>query len=320
MKEYWFPLLTATSPILQETAVGKTWLQLELEEATKTTGLEKLISQTAALYVFPVLSTVAVIVRFGSPTLISALLVAKFTAARLDAIVVLESGAFMLSWVRPTLEFTGLPLMVAAPLMVMLLSMLGVAAPLTSKITAKVTGAPFTLIVEGEKRQETPAGKFPQLGVMTPARLVGVIFTVTGWENELLTIVNEAGDGVPREKLGAGTIRVRGCVWLAEAPPEFPVAVTVRAGLPALVLKGTDVVTDTSDGKLLTVAGEKLHAPPGGKPAVQAKVTVPGPGLLKFALAVRCVVAALETFPAPMVMLPGEKAEALNCTTCNVSG
>src|SRR5438270_13129313 len=31
--------------------------------------------------------------------------------------------------------------------------------------TAKVVGAPFTLIVEGEKRQETPVGKFPQLGV-----------------------------------------------------------------------------------------------------------------------------------------------------------
>lgn len=180
MKEYWFPVLTATSPILQETTAGKTWLQLGLEEATKATGLEKLISQTAALYVFPVLSTVAVIVRFGSPTLMSVLLATEFTAARLDAIVVLESGAFMVSWMRPTLEFTGLPLMVAAPLMVMLLSMLGVAAPLASKTTAKVVGAPFTLIVEGEKRQETPVGKFPQLGVMTPARLVGVIFIVTG--------------------------------------------------------------------------------------------------------------------------------------------
>jgi len=136
----------------------------------------------------------------------------------------------------------------------------------------------------------------------------------------LLTIVNEAGDGVPREKLGAGTIRVKGCVWLAEAPLEFPVAVTVRAGLPALVLKGTDVVTDTSDGKLLTAPGEKLHAPPGGKPAVQAKVTMPGPELLKFAVAVRCVVATLEMFPAPMVTDPGENAPAVNDTTRNVNG
>ncbi|PYX94465.1 MAG: hypothetical protein DMG67_01475, partial [Acidobacteria bacterium] len=32
LKEYWFPVLTATSPILQETTAGKTWLQLGLEE------------------------------------------------------------------------------------------------------------------------------------------------------------------------------------------------------------------------------------------------------------------------------------------------
>src|SRR6266568_4690640 len=36
-----------TSPILQETTVGTTWLQLGLEAATRLTGLEKVTSQTA---------------------------------------------------------------------------------------------------------------------------------------------------------------------------------------------------------------------------------------------------------------------------------
>src|SRR5712691_688035 len=39
----------ATSPILQETTVGTTWLQLGLEAATRLTGLEKVTSQTAAV-------------------------------------------------------------------------------------------------------------------------------------------------------------------------------------------------------------------------------------------------------------------------------
>src|SRR5713101_2980803 len=101
---------------------------------------------------------------------------------------------------------------------------------------------------------------------------------------------------------------------MAEVPPEFPVAVTVRVGLCTGVLKGTDAVTEGLDGRLLTIAGEKLHAPPGGSPAVQARATEP----VKFALPVKCVVAALEMFPAPIVIVPG--VNAANCTTCNVSG
>ena len=45
----------------------------------------------------PVLLTVAVIARLGSPTLVSALVVTRFTAARLEVIVVLEAGALMAS-------------------------------------------------------------------------------------------------------------------------------------------------------------------------------------------------------------------------------
>ena len=172
--------------------------------------------------------------------------------------------------------------------------------------------------VEGEKIQETPVGRLPQLGVTVPAKLVGVIRTVTGCENELFTILTVAGDGVPKEKSGAGTFKVKDWVCMAEAPPEFPVAVTVRVGLCTGVLKGTDAVTDGLDGKVLTIAGEKLHAPPGGNPAVQASATVPEP--VKFVLLVRFVVAALEMFPAPIVIVPGVNGEVANCTTCNVSG
>jgi len=73
------------------------------------------------------LPTVAVIARLGSPTLVRELLVTRFTAARVEVIVVLEAGALMTSCVRPTLALTGLPLIVASPLMVMLLIVAGVA-------------------------------------------------------------------------------------------------------------------------------------------------------------------------------------------------
>jgi len=127
--------------------------------------------------------------------------------------------------------------------------------------------------------QETPEGMLPpQLGVSTPARFVGVSKTVTACENELFIILTVAGDGVPKEKSGAGTFKVSDLVCMAEAPFEFPVAVIVRVGLCIGVLKGTDAVTDGFDGKLLTIAGEKLHTPPAGNPAVQAMVTVPGLG------------------------------------------
>ncbi len=92
-------------------------------------------------------------------------------------------------------------------------------------------------------------------------------------------------------------------------------------GLAAGVLKGTETTTDCGEeGKLVTTPlfGKKLHTPPAGNPAVHAMVTVPG--LTKFALAVNTVLAALETFPAPMVTGLGASADALNWTTCRVSG
>ena len=49
LKEYCFPVPTRISPRLQEIAVGRSWLQLGFDEATKITGLEKLTCQTAAL-------------------------------------------------------------------------------------------------------------------------------------------------------------------------------------------------------------------------------------------------------------------------------
>ena len=168
---------------------------------------------------------------------------------------------------------------------------------------------------EGEKRQETPAGKLPQLRVTAPAKFMGVICTVTGDEKELLTMLTEADDGVPKKKPGGGTLRVKGRVWLADAPLRFPVAVTVRAELPEAVLAGTDTVMEAGTGKgPVTFAGEKLHAPPAGRPAVQARLT-----LAELVLAEMFAVAALETLPVPMVTAPGEKAEAANCTTCNGS-
>ncbi len=80
----------------------------------------------------------------------------------------------------------------------------------------------------------------PQLKVTAPARFVGVICTVTGDENELLTMVTVAGDGVPRESAGAGMCRVNCWLGANTAPPELPVAVMVRFGLAAGVLKGTE--------------------------------------------------------------------------------
>src|SRR5579859_2488636 len=178
------------------------------------------------------------------------------------------------------------------------------------------------MVVEGEKRQETPAGKFPQLSLTAPAKLMDVTCMVTGGEKELLIMLTVAGDSVPKEKPGEGTLKVKGRVWLADAPFRFPVAVTVRAELPGAVLAGTDTVTEALEGKVpITLPGEKLQAPPAGRPAVQARLMFAG--LVKFALAVSCVVAALETLgalPAPIVTIPGEKAEAANCTTCSVSG
>lgn len=174
------------------------------------------------------------------------------------------------------------------------------------------------MVLEGEKRQETLAGKFAQLKVTAPAKFMGVICTVTGDEKELLTMLTEAGDGLPIEKPGGGTLRVRGRVWMAEAPFKFPVAVTVRAELPEAVLAGTDTVTEAGAGKgPVTFAGAKLHAPPAGRPAVHVRLTFAGS--LKFELAEMFVVAAFETLPVPMVTVPGEKAEAANCTTCNAS-
>ena len=189
---------------------------------------------------------------------------------------------------------------------------------MAAKITAKLVGCPFTLTnVGGEKIQETPVGRLPQLGITVPAKFVGVSRTVTGCEKELFTILTVAGDGVPKEKSGAGTLNIKDWVRTAEAPFRFPVAVTVRVGVPALVLKGTDAVTEGLDGKLLTIAGEKLHAPPAGNPAVQASATVPEP--VKF-VTETIVVAALEMFPAPIVIVPGVNDETVSCATCNVSG
>jgi hypothetical protein len=250
---------TATSFSAQETTVGTSWLQPAFDAVIKATGLEKLTSQTAALYVLPVLFTVAVTVRFGSPTLMSVPLVAEFTAAMLDVMVVLVPGAAILSCVRPTLAFTGVPLIVAAPLMVMLFTVAGVVAPLASNTTTTLVDAPFTVTVaDGEKIQETPAGRFPQLSVTAPAKFTGVIWTVTGGEKELLTMLTVAGDGVPKEKLGAGTLRVRGRVWAPAAPFRVPVAVMVRLGLPPLVLRGTETVSDGLEGNVvMTLVGEK---------------------------------------------------------------
>ncbi len=61
--------------------------------------------------------------------------------------------------------------------------------------------------------------------------------------------------------------------------------------------------------------GEKLQAPPAGNPAVHAMETVPGLKLV----AVRCVVAAFETLPVPMVTAEGVKEATLNCTTCSTN-
>lgn len=170
-------------------------------------------------------------------------------------------------------------------------------------------------LVAGENRHVTPVGKFPHPRVTVPEKFKGVINTVTGCENELLIMVTVAGDGVPREKSGVGTFSVKGSVWFDIAPFKAPAAVIVRLYAPAAVFVGTDALTDALDGKLLTTLGVKLHVPPGGSPAVQASVTTP----VKFALAVSCVVAALEMFPGPIVIEVGENAEAANDTTRSVS-
>src|SRR5712691_11690428 len=102
-------------------------------------------------------------------------------------------------------------------------------APLALKTTTKLVDLPATLTAaEGEKRQVTEAGRFPQLNDTIPARFVGVICTVTGAEKEGSTMVTFVGEGVPRESAGAGMFSVKDWFWANEAPPEFPVAVTVR--------------------------------------------------------------------------------------------
>ena len=84
------------------------------------------------------------------------------------------------------------------------------AAPLASNTTTKLVGLPATLTAsEGEKRQVTPSGRFPQLRVTVPAKLVGVICTVTGAEKEWSTMVTFVGEGVPRESAGGGMFSVK---------------------------------------------------------------------------------------------------------------
>ena len=92
----------------------------------------------------------------------------------------------------------------------MLLKVLGVIATLASKKTRKLDGLPTKLTVaDGEKRQVTPAGKFPQLRVTTPARFMGVICTMTGAEKELLTMLTGVPAIAPTERAGAGIFSVK---------------------------------------------------------------------------------------------------------------
>ncbi len=95
--------------------------------------------------------TVAVIFRFGSPTLIKVLLKTVLIAATPKVTSVVAAGALMLRAVRGALPETAEPLIVVLAFIVMFVKLPGV-APFASKTTEKVTGAPFTsTIVDGKK-------------------------------------------------------------------------------------------------------------------------------------------------------------------------
>ena len=92
--------------------------------------------------------------------------------------------------------------MVAVPVIVMFVKLFAV-APLASNTTAKLEGASLTFrFAEGENRQVTPGGRFQQPRVTSPLKLSGVTATVTGSENELLTMLRLAGEGAPSAKVG----------------------------------------------------------------------------------------------------------------------